>query len=42
MKNVKREVGRIEVGVPTKDRYDQLAMLLWSLLEQDYKDWDCR
>ncbi len=31
---------RIEIGIPTKDRYDQLALLLWSLLEQDYKDWD--
>lgn len=37
---MKNAVGRIEVGVPTKDRYEQLAMLLWSLLEQDYKEWD--
>lgn len=31
---------RIEFDIPTKDRYDQLGLLLWSLLEQTYKDWD--
>ena len=31
---------RVEVGIPTKDRYVNLALLLWSLCEQSYKDWD--
>jgi len=31
---------KIEIGVPTKDRYEQLAMLLWSFCEQTHKDWD--
>lgn len=31
---------RIEVGVPTKDRYENLALLLWSLCEQTFKDFD--
>jgi ADP-heptose:LPS heptosyltransferase len=31
---------RIEVGVPTKDRYENLALLLWSLCEQNFKDFD--
>lgn len=31
---------RVMVGIPTKDRYDQLAMLLWGLLQQTYKDFD--
>jgi len=31
---------RITIGIPTKDRYECLAILLWSLLEQTYKNWD--
>ena len=31
---------RIEVVCPTKDRYEHLAMLLWSLAEQTYKLFD--
>lgn len=30
---------KIEVCIPTKDRYENLALLLWSLLEQTYQDW---
>jgi len=29
---------KIEVGIPTKDRYPNLAMLLWSLTEQSFKN----
>jgi ADP-heptose:LPS heptosyltransferase len=29
----------VEVGIPTKDRYPNLAILLWSLCEQTYKNW---
>jgi len=31
---------RIEICVPTKDRYSNLALLLWSLTEQSYREWD--
>lgn len=31
---------RITIGVPTKDRYEYLAILIWSLLEQTYTEWD--
>lgn len=31
---------RVEFDIPTKDRYEQLGLLLWSLLEQSYKNWD--
>lgn len=30
---------RVEVDICTKDRYENLAMLLWSLCEQTYTDW---
>jgi len=31
---------RVEIVVPTKDRYENLALLLWSLCEQTHKEWD--
>jgi len=31
---------RIQVGVPTKDRYSNLALLLWSLCEQKFRDFE--
>lgn len=31
---------RVEICVPTRDRYSNLAMLLWSFCEQSYKEWD--
>jgi len=30
----------VEICVPTKDRYSHLALLLWSLTEQTFSDWD--
>ena len=36
----KEPTDRITIGIPTKDRYECLAMLLWSLNEQTYKNWD--
>jgi glycosyltransferase involved in cell wall biosynthesis len=35
---IREENMRIEVGIPTKDRYENLAMILWSLAEQTYKN----
>jgi len=29
---------QIEVGIPTKDRYEHLALALWSVAEQTYQD----
>jgi ADP-heptose:LPS heptosyltransferase len=31
---------KVEIVVPTKDRYPNLSLLLWSLVEQTYTDWD--
>jgi len=31
---------RIEIIVPTKNRYANLALLIWSLIDQTYKNWD--
>jgi ADP-heptose:LPS heptosyltransferase len=30
---------KIEIDIGTKDRYESLALLLWSLCEQSYKNW---
>lgn len=30
---------KIEIDIGTKDRYENLALLLWSLCEQSYDDW---
>lgn len=30
----------VTVGIPTKDRYSRLSLLLWTLLDQSFKDWD--
>lgn len=29
---------KIEIGIPTKDRYENLALLLWSICEQTHQD----
>jgi GT2 family glycosyltransferase len=39
-KNIQEKTPRITVGVPTRNRYDYLSLLLWSLLEQSYVHWD--
>ena len=31
---------RITIGIPTRNRYEYLALMLWSLLEQSYTEWD--
>jgi GT2 family glycosyltransferase len=35
---IREENMRIEIAIPTKDRYENLAMALWSVAEQTYKD----
>ena len=34
------EKPRVTIGIPTRNRYEYLSLLLWSLLEQTYKEWD--
>jgi len=31
---------RITIGIPTRNRYEYLSLILWSILEQTYTDWD--
>jgi glycosyltransferase involved in cell wall biosynthesis len=31
---------RVTIGIPTRDRYEFLSLLLWSIIEQSYPHWD--